>query len=186
MKQQMTKENLLKAGLILGMIAFAVVGRIAPHPANFAPIAALGMLGGYLFASRKYGLAVVMTGMLVSDLIIGAESIEMRLAVYGGLMVAVLAGGFLRSAKESRSFFLGLPVASAGSSLAFFAISNLAVWAFSGMYTLSVDGMILCYVNAIPFFWNTLAGDLIYSGMLLGAVRLAQIYLDRDVVLTRA
>ena len=179
------KGKILTGLLIAGMIGFAVVARIAPHPANFAPIAALGMMGGYLLANIKLGLGIVMVGMLISDLIIGIESMEMRLAVYGGLMLAVFAGGFLRG-KDNKSFALGVPVASLGSSIAFFVISNLAVFAFSGMYAHNISGLALCYINAIPFFWNTLAGDLLYSGILLGAVRMIQIYAMPEAVSARA
>lgn len=178
MKPRMN-ETMWKGLLIAAMIGFAVVARILPHPDNFAPVAALGMLGGYLFASRKLGVSVVFAAMLISDLFIGIESLELRLAIYGGLAVAVFAGSMLRSAGENRTFFMGIPVASVGSSLAFFLISNFAVWVFSGMYTHTVAGFILCYVNAIPFFWNTLAGDLFYSGALLGMARMMQIYLTR-------
>ncbi len=179
------KQIALNALLIAGMIGFAVVARIVPHPANFAPIAALGMMGGYIFASRKWGLSIVMVAMLISDLLIGIESMELRLAVYGGLMMSVFAGGMLRN-RDNKSFFTGVPVASLGSSIAFFVISNLAVFAFSGMYAHSFSGLALCYINAIPFFWNTLAGDLIYSGVLLGAVRMVQIYSNRETVVSAA
>jgi hypothetical protein len=173
------KQLMIQILLVASMIGFAVSGRLMPHPANFAPIAALGMLGGYLFANRVWGLSVVMVGMLLSDLVIGIESMEMRLAVYGGLMIAVFAGTLLKKAASNRSFFLGIPVASVASSMAFFAISNFAVWAFSGMYAHSASGLALSYINGIPFLWNTLAGDLVYSGALLGTVRLAQVYMER-------
>lgn len=185
MKSTNKKEIVLNALLIAGMIGFAVAARVAPHPANFAPIAALGMMGGYIFANRTWGLSIVMVAMLLSDLVIGIESMELRLAVYGGLMISVFAGGMLRN-KDNKKFFAGLPVASLGSSIAFFAISNLAVFAFSGMYTHSFSGLALCYINAIPFFWNTLAGDLIYSGLLLGLVRMVQIYADKESMIPQA
>ncbi|MCB1305205.1 MAG: hypothetical protein KDK37_13040 [Leptospiraceae bacterium] len=164
--------------VILSMIAFAVAGRLLPHPDNFAPVAALGLMAGYLFASRSLGLGIVMIAMAASDLIMGFESLEMRLAVYGGLMVSVFAGRMLTN-RSDKQFVIGLPLTSVAASVAFFVISNLAVWAFSGMYDATAAGLGLCYVNAIPFFWNTLAGDLVYSGMLLGAVRLAQNYYQR-------
>ena len=43
------------------------------------------------------------------------------------------------------------------------------VWLSSGMYALTYCVLVACYVNAIPFFRNTLAGDLFYTGVLFGA-----------------
>ncbi len=53
-------------------------------------------------------------------------------------------------------------------SLAFFVLSNFAVWAFSGMYSLTVAGLIQCYVAALPFLQNTVAGDLFWTAVLFG------------------
>jgi hypothetical protein len=53
-------------------------------------------------------------------------------------------------------------------SLAFFAISNFAVWAFSGMYSLDFAGLTQCYVAALPFLQNTVAGDLFWTVVLFG------------------
>ena len=53
-------------------------------------------------------------------------------------------------------------------SLFFFVASNFAVWAFSGMYSLDFAGLTQCYVAALPFLQNTVAGDLFWSGVLFG------------------
>jgi len=54
-------------------------------------------------------------------------------------------------------------------SVVFFLVSNVGVWAGWKMYPASVAGLIDCYVAALPFFRNTVIGDLIYAGMLFGA-----------------
>ena len=38
----------------------------------------------------------------------------------------------------------------------FFVISNFMVWLNSGMYQHTLDGLLICYTNAIPFYGNTL------------------------------
>jgi hypothetical protein len=53
-------------------------------------------------------------------------------------------------------------------SLLFFAASNFAVWAFSGMYSLDFAGLTQCYVAALPFLQNTVAGDLFWTAVLFG------------------
>src|SRR5262249_3823053 len=52
------------------------------------------------------------------------------------------------------------------SSLLFFATTNFAVWAFSGMYAHDLHGLVLCYVAALPFLWNTVAGDMLWTALL--------------------
>ena len=37
------------------------------------------------------------------------------------------------------------------------------------MYAKTLEGLVLCYTMAIPFFQNTIAGDLIWSGVIFGA-----------------
>ena len=36
------------------------------------------------------------------------------------------------------------------------------------MYPLTIEGLLMCYTAAIPFFHNTLGGTLIYSAVLFG------------------
>ena len=55
------------------------------------------------------------------------------------------------------------------SSSVFFIVTNFAVWAFSPMYAKTFEGLVLCYTMAIPFFQNTIAGDLIWSGTIFGS-----------------
>ena len=53
-------------------------------------------------------------------------------------------------------------------SLIFFAASNFAVWAFSGMYGLTWHGLTECYVAALPFLQTTVAGDMFWTAVLFG------------------
>ncbi len=59
-------------------------------------------------------------------------------------------------------------LAASAGSLQFFLITNAATWLMSGMYPLTAAGLATCYIVAIPFFGNTLASDLLYSGVLFG------------------
>jgi hypothetical protein len=42
------------------------------------------------------------------------------------------------------------------------------------MYPMTFDGLLACYVAAIPFFWNTVQGDLLYTAILFGGFRLLE------------
>jgi hypothetical protein len=64
--------------------------------------------------------------------------------------------------------------ASLASSILFFAVSNFGTWVVSGMYPHTVAGLASCYVAAVPFFQNTVAGDLFYSALLFGGFAIAE------------
>jgi hypothetical protein len=59
-------------------------------------------------------------------------------------------------------------------SLAFFLLSNGAVWAFSGMYPLTGQGLTQCYIAALPFLDKTVLGDLFWTAVLFGGAWLVQ------------
>jgi hypothetical protein len=58
--------------------------------------------------------------------------------------------------------------ASLLGSVAFFPTTNFACWVAYCNYSLA--GFTPCFVSAIPFFQNTLAGDFVFSGVLFGAL----------------
>jgi hypothetical protein len=41
-------------------------------------------------------------------------------------------------------------------------------------YPKTESGLLTCYLEAIPFFWNTLTGDLCYTAVLFGGLRAAE------------
>jgi len=55
-----------------------------------------------------------------------------------------------------------------GGSLIFFVISNFGVWLASPLYPNTLEGLMMCYTAAIPFFHYTIAGNLVYCGVLFG------------------
>ncbi len=149
--------------IIAVLIVLAIASRLLPHPPNFAPIAAIALFGGALFSSRAIAFLMPFVVMLVSDAIIGFHS-HMPV-VYGLFLVTVLIGFALRD-RVKMGTVIG---ASLVSSTLFFVGSNLAVWYGSAFYTQDWAGLMACYTMAIPFFQNTLLGDLFYSGALFGS-----------------
>ncbi len=49
------------------------------------------------------------------------------------------------------------------ASLVFFFITNFSVFLTSSLYPKNIIGLIECYTLAIPFFTNTLLGNITYS-----------------------
>src|ERR1019366_10675544 len=60
------------------------------------------------------------------------------------------------------------------SSVLFFLLTNFGVWAFESLYPKTLEGLIACYVAAIPFFQNTLQSDLFFTAVLFGAFTLLE------------
>lgn len=56
--------------------------------------------------------------------------------------------------------------ASLATAVSFFVISNFAVWAVWNMYPKTLDGLMLCYAAAIPFFRNELVSDVLFTAVL--------------------
>ena len=54
----------------------------------------------------------------------------------------------------------------------FFLTTNFAVWAFEGIYSHDLAGLTACYVAALPFFKNTVIGDLFWTCALFGGYQL--------------
>jgi len=59
-------------------------------------------------------------------------------------------------------------------SLIFFVTTNFAVWAWSGLYSADLAGLIQCYVIGLPFLKHTVAGDLFWAAVLFGGAWLVQ------------
>ncbi len=69
-------------------------------------------------------------------------------------------------AKRPKSPLWVLPLLSLGASGLFFVTSNLATWAEGQLYPLTIQGLNLCYIEAIPFLKNTVIADLVGTALL--------------------
>lgn len=143
-------------------ILAGVILRLVPHLPNFAPIAALALFGG-TYLNKKYALAIPVIAMLITDTIIGFYNPWIMLSVYGSFITIGLIGLWLKKHKTVPNV-LG---ASIFGSIIFFLVSNFTVWAVpNSMYPHSLQGLMQSYTMGLPFFRNTLAGDLFYTGVM--------------------
>jgi hypothetical protein len=158
--------------IVILLVIFGVGMRLLPHPANFAPILAIGLFAG-TYLDRKYALWLPIIIMLISDFFIGFYNPMVMLAVYGSFFLSVFLGFWIRKNKT----FTNVLVGTLGGALLFFFVTNFAVWVGTSLYSKTLDGLITCYVMAVPFFRNSLAGDLVYVSILFGAYELVQYYI---------
>lgn len=172
---------------VTGMIVAAALMRLAPHPYNFTPMAAMALFGGANFAQRRWGFIVPLTAMLVSDALLYAVKYEQyrdriwttTLLVYASFALVACLGLWLRNHRKIRH----IAAATLAGSAIFFVLTNFGAWAFFAMYPKTLEGLVACYLAAIPFFengafggplLNTVLGDITYVTALFGGLALAE------------
>lgn len=145
------KENEVK--VVFGLVILAVLTRLLPHPPNFAPITSIALFTGFHFVNKRLALFIPLACMFITDLYLGIHSLMPIIYSVFALI------SFIGLKAKSLSFFTVF-----GASVSFFLISNLGVWYF--YYPLNWAGLSSCFILAIPFFINALAGDLFYTSVL--------------------
>ena len=63
--------------------------------------------------------------------------------------------------------YIPLAIMTIGSSVLFFVVTNFAVWIMWDYYPNTLEGLIMCYTMAIPFFQNTLLGTVVYTALMV-------------------
>ncbi len=164
MRKYLTTRNLIA----LSLFAFAAIMRFLPHPPNFSPVAAVALFSG-VYLSRRTSIVVPLVVMMATDIFLGFYP-GIAFTWFSMALVGVI-GWWVR---DHKSVFTVAGGALLGSVL-FFLITNAAVWAFGNgsMYAHTFAGFIQCYVAAIPFFRNTILGDLTYVAAFFGVAELA-------------
>ena len=168
-------------GMIALMIVAAAASRFMPHPPNFTPIAGMGLFGAAYFAKKYWAYLIPFLALWGSDLILNnvvyAEFQNGFTWITANSLWTFLAFGliiFMGSNILKKISFPKVLGASVAGSLIFFLISNFGSWYAYGMYPLNASGLMMAYEAGLPFFWNTLAGDLVYVSVLFGGFELAK------------
>lgn len=167
--QAATHDNpILRSALIAAMIVLAAIIRIVPHPWNLAPVGAMALFSGAVIRNRLLAFLFPLLALLAGDVFTGIHILIP--VVYASLLVSVAIGFWLRR----RRTILRLGGAVLLGTAQFFLISNLGVWVFLNSYPKTFAGLVVCYAAGLPYFWNTLAGDVFFSALLFGALFLAE------------
>ena len=180
----MSNKIQVKNGILIAIIGLAALSRLLPHPPNFAPIGAMALFGAAYFSKRYLAFLVPFAALWISNLILdNLIYSKMYPEMYAGFswfgnawtylgiaLIAILGMITLKKVKITTLFGTSI-----GASVLFFVISNFGAWLASPMYPQTIGGLMASYTAGIPFFWNTLAGDLFYTGLLFGAYHLIQV-----------
>jgi hypothetical protein len=164
----MMDRNNLRLFAIFAAIVAAAALRLVPHPPNFTPIGAMALFSGAQLGRRPLAFLAPFAALLLSDAIIGFHALMPF--VYGSVALIVLLG-WVALKRVSALRVGGVALAS---SVLFFVVTNFGVWLQLGTYPHTLAGLVACYVAAIPYFQNTVAGDLFYSALLFGGFALLE------------
>jgi hypothetical protein len=156
------------------------MSRLIPHPPNFAPISGIALFGAAYYSRQYLAFIIPIIAMWVSDLalnnVIYRQYFDGFVWFYNGSIFTYCAFALIVTLgmftlKKVRIPNLLASILSA--SVIFFTISNFGVWLSGTIYPKDFNGLMTCYTAAIPFFKNTIAGDIIYSTVMFGAFELS-------------
>ena len=158
--------------VITTLILLAALSRLLPHAPNFSPIAAMALFGGAWIGKKWLAFLVPMASLLLSDLLISGPDLYAGFWIqYACFALFVTLGFTLRHHKG----ILRVGGLTLTSSVLFYLVTNFGDWALLEMYPKDMSGLVACYTAAIPFFRNTVMGDLFYSAVLFGGFYLLQL-----------
>lgn len=164
--------------LAFGLTLLSALGRLVPHAPNVTPVG-----GSCLFAGSKvsgiWAYLLPLIAMIATDPIVGRAGGARSgyswasPVIYACFMINVWIGRrMLRSVTPVR-----VGAAAFLCSLQFFVLTNFASWVTAvathdPIYSANLAGLMTCYIEALPFWGRTLAGDLLFSGALFGLYEL--------------
>ena len=136
----------------IGIFIVLATSRFVPHPPNFTSLIALSF---YIpvFLGLRY-LPALIISFAVTDLFIGYH--DLTHWTWGSIFLIGIISQYFNINKFYRFFGASLSV------IIFFLITNFGVWTV-GSYGYSFEGLISCYILAIPFLGNNLIATFICS-----------------------
>ena len=170
------------------LVLLGALSRLIPHPSNFAPLGAIALYAGARLP-RRLAWTVPLAAMALSDFLLDfgtgrAAFTLLRAADYAAFAAIVLLGSAALTprsprAEPGRTRVAWIAALSAAASTLFFLVSNLAEWVRDPLYPKTPAGLSLCYAAALPFFWATLAADLLGAAALFSLDALSRRELRR-------
>ena len=175
----MNKVNISYLTIIV-LILFASFSRIIPHMPNFTPLGAMALFGGSYLKNKYHALVIPIASLWLSDLVLNNFIFSFYsdftwfypgfLWQYTSFILITIIGYFFLKKVNFKNVF----ITSISSSLLFFVITNFGVWLSGSIYSLDFQGLITCYVMAIPFYKGTVLGFICYSSLLFGILEFSK------------
>ena len=172
-------ENKHLIWLVLLIIVASALRLVQVFPPNFNPIGAIALLGAAYLPKRWIALIVPLLALWLSNLVLnntvydsyfeGFHWIDTGIIYLGASFLLIVWLGFVLLKKVSIKRIL---LAAVGGGVIFYVVSNFGFWLITGIYPMTFDGLLDCYIAALPFFRNTLLGNITFCTVLFGAYAL--------------
>jgi hypothetical protein len=161
LEEKALKDNFFYLVLI---IVTLFLFRVIPHPPNVSPIIAFGVASPIFFKNKINCTFLLLLAMFLSDIILGFHSYQ--LIIYLTLTTIILVS-------SSNQSFTKISILGIAASVWFFLVTNFSVWILWDYYPKNIEGLLSCYVLALPFFQNTLLSTLFFLWL---------VYLTRNLI----
>ena len=156
------------------VLLIAVLSRVLPallHTTggNVTAVgAALLFFGASLHTARRWHAVFAVVALAVTDWWLTTHAYGYPFHVVGYLptwawYAAVCLGSSFTLTR--RNPLARLAVAAIAAPTGFFLISNFVVFLRSGMYPHTTDGLVACYVAAVPFYRNDLVSTAVFTAL---------------------
>jgi hypothetical protein len=143
-------------------VIIAVAIRFLPHPFAFTPVAASLLFFGARGPRRQLWVPLVL--LAASDVILTTMFYRYPFTWDHFVTWAWYAGMLgLGTTLRQNAGALKIMASALFGSIAFFLVSNFAVWAAWEMYPKTFAGLITCYAAGLPFFRRAVEGDLLFT-----------------------
>jgi hypothetical protein len=171
----------IRFAILALIVLVAAMSRLLPHPPNMTALSAMALFGGAYFSKKWQTILLPLTAFWLSDLVLNNVIYKEYYPSFtwfsssfyfaaASLVLMTVVSGILLKVVNVRNVIASSLVAS----VIFFLVSNFGVWIGGGMYPMNSIGLATCYTAGLPFFSNTLIGDLLWSAILFGGFAYAQ------------
>ena len=168
---------------VAALVLIAALSRLLPHPPNMTAVGTMALFGGAYLSNRFFAVILPLISLFLTDLILNnvvyaafnngqfVWFYEGAIWVYAAVALTALLGLSLQKKVNSKSVFM----ASIACSIVFFLMSNFGTWQSGAIgYPKNMTGLLTCYAAGLPYFLNSLIGDLAFAALLFGGFEWAQ------------
>jgi len=129
--------------------------RFIPHPPNFTSLLALSFYVPVILGIRF--IPALLICFVITDYYIGFHSSVFF--TWGSVLLIGLLSRYFNKNILTRVF------GALSGCCIFFILTNFGVWTL-GSYGYNIEGFLLCYTLAIPFFTYSLISTFLFSGLI--------------------
>ncbi|MCS6955875.1 MAG: hypothetical protein NZM44_05925 [Candidatus Calescibacterium sp.] len=186
----MKNRNSFSIILAILIIILGIYYRLIPHPPNFSPLISITVFSGFVLIKNKYlAYLLPLIILITSDLIIGIHN--QIITVYLSFIVSVYLSEFyfkslkLDTENSNLKKVLHANISGLINSTWFYLFTNFVVWISTNMYSKNLNGLIECYIMAIPFFKNSLISSIIFTTIIFGIYYYFHLMMEKLTIETK-